>query len=530
MSDSFTWLPFCHLPAKISIIQFSQLDNGGMILSVSSIQRYNDDASETENKNLMSIIPKDFSGYVAVVKEDCATCRLIAPILSDLRPLRVYSQDNPDFPRGLDDVTDDRELEVSYRLGIEIVPTLIRVQAGVETERLEGWRREDWRRLTARPGLGADLPGFSPGCGSKSLDPGMPEKLAYKYGDTPLQARRVEVAEREDEYEFAYERGWSDGLPIVPPTEERVLRMLGGTSRAADEILGIIPPDRLPCTVEKAAINAVMAGCKPEYLPVVLAAVEAACLDAFCMHGLLATTYFSGPIVIVNGPIVDRIGMNWGTNALGQGNRANSTIGRALQLVIRNVGGGKPGGVDRAALGQPGKVGFCFPEREHDSYWESLAVERGFSADESTVTLFAGGGVYPIADQQSRQPESLTRSMALTLRTVVHSKLAPAADAILVIAPEHMRIFREAEWTKARFREELDKHLRFRGRDILRGADGIAEGMPIEYAEAALTKFRPGGLLIVHTGGSAGLWSAVIGGWPASGIKGSSPVTVAVKS
>ena len=161
-----------------------------------------------------------------------------------------------------------------------------------------------------------------------------------------------------------------------------------------------------------------MAGCKPEYLPVVLAAVEAACLDEFCMHGVLATTYFSGPIVIVNGPIVDKIGMNWGHNALGQGNRANSTIGRALQLVIRNVGGGRPGGVDRATLGQPGKVGFCFAEREHDSHWESLAVERGFGADDSTVTLFAGGGVHPTGDQKSREPESLTGSLALTLRTV----------------------------------------------------------------------------------------------------------------
>ena len=478
----------------------------------------------------MTVIPKDFSGYVAVVKEDCATCRLIESVLGDLHPLRVYSQDSPDFPSSLNHVIDDRELEASWRLRIEIVPTLIRVQAGDEIERLTGWKRENWRRLTAQPTLGADLPEFSPGCGSKSLDPGMPEKLAYRYGDTLLQARRIEVAELEDEYELAWERGWSDGLPIVPPTEERVLRMLAGTSRAPDEILGIIPPDRVPCTVEKAAINAVMAGCRPAYLPVVLAAVEAACLDAFCMHGLLATTYFSGPIVIVNGPVVDKIGMNWGTNALGQGNRANSTIGRALQLVIRNVGGGRPGGVDRAALGQPGKVGFCFPERERGSCWESLAVERGFSADESTVTLFAGGGVYPVADQQSRRPESLTRSMALTLRTVCHSKLAPSADALLVIAPEHLRVFRQAGWTKARFREELDQLLTFAGRDILRGADGIDEGMPAKYAEATLNKFRPGGLLIVHTGGAAGLWSAVIGGWPASGIKGSSPVTVALKS
>ena len=158
--------------------------------------------------------------------------------------------------------------------------------------------------------------------------------------------------------------------------------MLSGTTRAPSEIVGIIPPDNVPCTVEKVAINAVMAGCKPEYLPVVLAAVEAACIDAFCLHGLVATTYFSSPVVIVNGPIVDKIGMNWGINALGQGNRANATIGRALQLVIRNVGGGKPGGVDRAALGHPGKYTFCFPEREHDSYWSSLAVERGFSAED----------------------------------------------------------------------------------------------------------------------------------------------------
>ena len=478
----------------------------------------------------MTVIPKDFSGYVAVVKEDCATCRLIESALRDLRPLRVYSQDNPDFPSSLDDVIDDRGLEASWRLDIEIVPTLIRVRDGDEIERLTGWAREEWRRLTAQPDLGAGLPEFSPGCGSKSLDPGLPEKLAYKYGDAVLQSRRIEVAALEDEYELAWERGWSDGLPIVPPTEERVMRMLGGASRAPDEILGIVPPDGVACTVEKAAINAVMAGCRPAYLPVVLAAVEAACLDAFCMHGLLATTYFSGPIVIVNGPIVDKIGMNWGTNALGQGNRANSTIGRALQLVIRNVGGGRPGGVDRAALGQPGKVGFCFPEREHDSCWESLAVERGFSADASTVTLFAGGGVYPIADQQPRRPESLTRSIAMTLRTVGHSKLAPSADTLLVVTPEHQRVFRQAGWTKARFRRELERHLTFRGRDIVRGADGIDEGVPTKYAEATLTKFRPGGLLIVHAGGAAGMWSAVIGGWPASGVKGSSPVTVAVKS
>ena len=274
----------------------------------------------------------------------------------------------------------------------------------------------------------------------------------------------------------------------------------------------------------------VMAGCKPEYLPVVLAAVEAACLDEFCMHGVLATTYFSAPIVIVNGPIAEKIGMNWGHNVLGQGNRANSTIGRALQLVIRNVGGGRPGGVDRATLGQPGKVGFCFAERERDSYWESLAVERGFSPEQSTVTLFAGGGVHPSGDQKSRKPESLTRSLALTLRTVRHGKIYGATDALLVVSPENMRVFRDAGWSKARFRQALDAALTVEGRDVIAGADGVAEGMPAHLARKRLSKFRPGGLLIVHAGGGAGMWSAVITGWAGSGPKGSVPVTVAIKS
>ena len=480
----------------------------------------------------MSIIPDDFSGFALVLKQDCATCRLIAPIvagLADASDLLIFSQDDPSFPSVDLAVIDDRELEASYRLDIEIVPTLIAFAGGVETTRFVGWRREDWQDLTGFDQLGATLPQFSPGCGSLSVAPGMAEKLAHRFGDTVLKARRIEVGDLEDEHELAYDRGWSDGLPIVPPTEEHVLRMLSGASRPPGDIVGIIPPDKAPCSVEKVAINAVMAGCKPEYMPVVLAIVEGACIDAFCMHGLLATTYFSGPVIVVNGPIIKRIGMNAGTNALGQGNRANSTIGRALQLIVRNVGGGKPGGVDRAALGTPGKVGFCFPEREHDSAWESLAVERGFGVDESTVTLFAGGGVYPIADQRSRDPVSLTRSIAMTLRTVQHPKLYGAADAILIITPEHMRVFRQAGWSKNRFRQELDACLTIDGAQVIQGVDGVAEGMPPKFAGKRVRKFAPGGLLIVHCGGSAGMWSAVIGGWAASGPRGSSPVTVKIR-
>ena len=481
----------------------------------------------------MKLLPDE--GLAVIVKRDCPTCTLIEPVLARLAasdiPLTVYSQDDPTFPPDIPEVVDDTSLERSYHLQIEIVPTVIRVEAGREVERIYGWDREQWETFTGLADLGAGLPDFRPGCGSMTTEPGVAEALAIRFSDTKLRARQIELGTLEDEIEACFERGWSDGLPVVPPTEARVLRMLAGTTREPDEVVGVIPPNQVECTVEKVAINAVLAGCKPEYLPVVLAAVEAACMDEFCMHGLLATTYFSGPVVIVNGPIAQEIGMNAGLNALGQGNRANATIGRALQLVIRNVGGGRPGGVDRAMLGNPGKYTFCFAEREADSPWQSLSVERGFAPDASTVTLFAGDGVQGIFDQQSRTPESLARSFAACLRVVAHPKLAMAADAFLIVSPEHGRIFHQAGWSKAKLKQNLEILLQSPGRDLIRGADGIAEGMPERFADgcslsaATVAKFRPGGLNIVHAGGTAGLFSAIIGGWVASGSTGSQPVT-----
>lgn len=466
--------------------------------------------------------------FLLVVKEACETCQLIEPVvqqLSKAHQLTIYSQDNPSFPAGVE-VIDDGELKRSWELGIEIVPTLIPVDAP-ET-RTEGWSRADWEALTGIT-IEADIPNFRPGCGSKTQDPGMPEKLAVRFGAGSLAARRLELGDEEDDIEACFDRGWSDGLPVVPPTELRVIRMLAGTSRDSAEVIGDVPPDYAPCTIEKIAINAVMAGCKPEYLPVVITAVEAALQDEFCMHGLLATTYFSGPLVIVNGPIARAIGMNSGGNALGQGNRANSTIGRALQLVIRNVGGGKPGGVDRAALGNPGKHTFCFAEDESGSCWESLAEEKGFGKDVSTVTLFAADGVQGIVDQKSRTPESLARSFAAGLRVASHPKMVMAADAFLVVSPEHERVFREANWSKLRLKEELGKLLMIPGSELVRGAGGIEEGLPEKFSDQTLPKFREGGLGIVRAGGSAGLFSAIIAGWGASGSTGSVPVTREIK-
>ena len=339
-----------------------------------------------------------------------------------------------------------------------------------------------------------------------------------------LKSRAVTVADPGDAMELCFKNGWTDGLPVVPATADRIKGMLeaGGVEPAKQ--VAFIENRQVSVTAEKVAINAVMAGCKPEYMPVVLAAVEAALIDEFGMHGLLCTTMFAGPVVIVNGPVARRIGINSGVNALGQGTRANATIGRALQLVIRNVGGGRPGEIDRSTLGTPGKYSFCFAEAE-DSDWEPLSVQRGYSREASTVTLFAGEGVQGIVDQKSRNPESLAKSFALSLRAVDHYKLAMAGDALLVVSPDHCRVFLEAGWSKARLHDELTALLQLPGDEIVVGAQGIAEGVPAALAGKTIPKFRPGGLFIVRAGGQAGLFSAVIAGWVASGPIGSTPVS-----
>ena len=453
---------------------------------------------------------------LAVVKADCPTCRLVAPVLSSLGDaVEIVSEDSDDG------------LERSYALGVETVPTLMAFDGGgAEVQRLVGWDRAEWARVTGVDGLGDgfDLPAHRPGCGSRTLDPDVADALAVRFRGSSLRSRRVELASLEDEAEAMFDRGWTDGLPVIAPTEARVLRMLEGTPRAPGDVVAVVPPDLADCTVEKVAVNAVMAGCKPEYLPVVLAAVDAACTDEFNMHGLLATTYFSGPVVVVNGAIAPRIGMNSGGNALGQGNRANATIGRALQLVVRNVGGGRPGEVDRATLGNPGKYTFCFAEDEAGSPWEPLSASRGFEAGVSTVTLFAGEGPRGVIDQLSRTPESLARSFAECLRTVAHPKLVMVFDALLVVSPEHGRVFRSAGWSRERLVEEISALLQLPGAELVRGAGGIAEGLPSGFEGATLPKFRPGGLLVAHAGGTAGLFSAIIGGW-VNGETGSAPVT-----
>ena len=468
--------------------------------------------------------------FTVVIKKDCPTCEMIEPVLAELTAtypskVTIYVQDDPSFPESIENTIDDTSLEFSYRNNIEIVPTLICSSESKESARTYGWDKAEWRRLTNLSSLGESLDSFKPGCGSKTLEPGMEEQLIARFDDKLLSSRNIQLADLEDDAEGCYERGWSDGLPVIPPTRVRVIRMLKGTDRSPGEIIGNIPPDNAPCTIEKVAINAVLAGCKPEYFPIVLASVQAALQDKFCMHGLLCTTYFSGPVMIVNGPVVQQVGLNNGINALGQGSRANATIGRALQLLIRNVGGGVPGGIDRAVMGNPGKYTFCFAEDESDADWSTLAQDRGFERSESVINLFAGEGLQPIVDQKSRDPDSLARNMAASLRAVVNTKLYGVADAVLVVCPEHRRVFREGGWNKDDLKNALYDNLMTPGSELILGAQGIAEGMPEKFENKVIGKFRDDGLHITSTGSKAGMFSAIISGWVASGERGSQLVS-----
>ena len=470
-------------------------------------------------------------GFVAVVKAECETCQTVVPVLAQLAGavgLTLYTQDDPGFPRSPAAIH-DADLAVSWHHEIETVPTLIKVEDGVEVGRTVGWRRDDWEALTGVDGLGTGLPSMRPGCGSMSVDPDRVDALRARFGGSVLAARRVEVGDAEDVMEMMFTRGWTDGLPVVPPTEQRVLRMLEGTSRAPDEIVATVPPDLVDVTVEKVAIAAVMAGCRPEYLPWVLTCVEAACTHEFNMHGVLATTMPVGPVIVCSGPGTRAIGMNSGGNAMGQANRPTNTIGRALQLVVRNVGGGRPGGVDRAPHGSPAKLSFCFAEDDENSPYGTLAGELGVDEGTDAICLFAGEGPHVAVDQLSRDPDSLARSLASCLLSLSHPKLIFAFDAILAMGPEHARIFAEAGWDRRQIADTIIAYTTRPVDELLRGAGDIAEGLPEAFAGAGdVPKFRPGGLLLTYCGGGAGLFSQIIGGW-ANGEIGSTPVARAVR-
>jgi len=210
-----------------------------------------------------------------------------------------------------------------------------------------------------------------------------------------------------DPFEALFERGGTDGLPVVPPTRERVTAMIAGAGRDPAEPIAYVPPNFGRATVEKIAINAVMAGCRPEYLPVVIAGVEAMCDDAFDLHGVSATTNFHSPLFIINGPARTALDINCAAGVFGPGWRANGTIGRALRLIVATVGGASARTMSMSTMAHPGRYTYCMGEHEEENPWESLAVEHGFAPGDSTVAAFAGEAPHGVYDHQSRTAKDL---------------------------------------------------------------------------------------------------------------------------
>ena len=250
------------------------------------------------------------------------------------------------------------------------------------------------------------------------------------------------------------ERKWGDGLPIVPPTVDRVERMLRHTKRSRHEVVARVAPGFGEATVERIAINAVMAGCDPEYLPVLIAATEAVASPEFNLQGIQATTNSVAVWVIVSGPLARTLGVNAAFNCLGQGWWANGTMGRALRLVLQNVGGALPGEMDRATHGQPGKYSFCCGENEEASPWDPLHVERGHARGASTVTVVGAEGTMNM-NTHTKEPAELIRVFAETMQHPPSNEYTHGGEPWLIVSPEHADIFHRAGWSKSEVKRRL---------------------------------------------------------------------------
>jgi hypothetical protein len=311
--------------------------------------------------------------------------------------------------------------------------------------------------------------------------------------------------------EAYYDAGWTDGLPVVPPTDASVAAMLERIARRGDEVVGEVPGRNAYVTAESLAINAVMAGCKPEYAPVVVAAVKSLCHPDFAYHGPASSTGGSAMVLIVNGPVARDLGINSGHNAFGQGHRANATIGRAVRLVMMNALNTKPGFLDRATFGTPGKYAFCFAERE-DTPWEPFHVSRGFRADDSTLTLYASNSLCQVYNQLAATPEAILTCYADALYNLGSPNVYGFNQSLAVMGFEHADVMRGSGWSRRDVQSFLVEHCRRRVADLKR-----AGRLPGAIEPGDETTWRhafeaPEDLLIVCAGG-AGSWSAMLPGW-----------------
>ncbi|HEX5193001.1 MAG TPA: hypothetical protein VFW09_09375 [Solirubrobacteraceae bacterium] len=323
----------------------------------------------------------------------------------------------------------------------------------------------------------------------------------------------VEIAADQLQEEF-FARGWTDGLPVVPPTPELVEAMLATVDREAQDVIGSIPSRSRSVTAEQAAVNAVMAGCRSDYFPVVVAALSALLDPSFNAHAALSSTGGAASCVIVSGPLAAEIGMNAGHNALGSGNRANATIGRAVRLVARNIFGAVTGRFDATAMGNPAKYTLCFAEEDPPAPWAALRVRLGYEPGDTTVTVMATEGPRQVANHLNEDPEGVLLTFVSAMRVAATFAVGKGGQGVVVMGPEHTKAVHQAGWSQERAQEFLCRESRIRPEEL----EGF--GVPLEVGSQHDMSPGPDGRLptvgspadvyLVTAGGAGPGWSAYL--------------------
>ena len=320
----------------------------------------------------------------------------------------------------------------------------------------------------------------------------------------------VEVAGWTEAVELYFDRGWTDGLPVVPATDEAVAPFLAAAGLRADDVVLREPVRRRAITAEKLAINAVLAGCRPEYMPVLAAALEAMADPAFTLHGAITSTGGSATLLVVNGPIRRTLGLNGGPNVFGPGWRPNATIGRAIRLVTLNCLGASPGVLDKSTQGHPGKYTYCIAENEEASPWEPLHVDRGFSRGTSTVTVYAAEGPHNALSHYGLSADAILVTIADTMACLGSFS---AGESFVVLAPEHVAILSRDGWTKSAIRARLYESARRTRADLKRGGKMPGAIEPDDETTWVHRGLGPDDIHIVVAGGGPGGHSAFIPSW-----------------
>ena len=327
-----------------------------------------------------------------------------------------------------------------------------------------------------------------------------------------LTSTAYDVADAFDANELFQRNGWTDGMPIVPPTEAGVRTFLAAAKLTAKATVGVEPVRRRRITAEKLAIAALMAGCLPEYMPVVVAVVKAMCEPQFGLHGSTASTGGSAPFIVVNGPIRTALGMNATHNVLANASRANATIGRSIRLFILNVLGGTPGQLDRSTLGHPGKFTFCIAEDEEDSPWLPLSVERGIPAGASAVTVLSAESPHQIMNEWTHDPREIIDTYAAAMRANMLTYSIWEGNYAIVVPKQHRQIFAAAGWSKQNVREYVFETARVQRKEWRTvGKAAVAGRKDEDRIYRALR--TPDDLLVIAAGGPAGGFGVVVPPW-----------------